>query len=141
METGGHSPNLMSSSGETDKRLLIFDCYILVMQRYQNKSRRRSNGPRRYQKQKPAKGSFGVQVLGLSLVVGIATWHGAPVAESLWSTISKTPEESAAIEQSAYYAGCDDARAASVAPIYRGQPGYREGMDGDLDGIACEPYR
>ena len=34
-----------------------------------------------------------------------------------------------------------DLRAAGVAPIYAGQPGYREEMDGDLDGVACEPYR
>lgn len=40
-----------------------------------------------------------------------------------------------------YWRGCDDARAAGTAPIYRGEPGYREGMDGDDDGIACEPYR
>jgi hypothetical protein len=36
---------------------------------------------------------------------------------------------------------CDDARAAGTAPIYRGEPGYREGLDADNDGIACEPYR
>jgi hypothetical protein len=40
-----------------------------------------------------------------------------------------------------YYPGCDAARAAGAAPIYRGQPGYREEMDGDDDGIACEPHR
>jgi hypothetical protein len=40
-----------------------------------------------------------------------------------------------------YWRGCDDARAAGTAPIYRGEPGYREGMDADSDGIACEPYR
>jgi len=40
-----------------------------------------------------------------------------------------------------YWRGCDDARAAGTAPIYRGEPGYREGMDGDNDGVACEPYR
>lgn len=34
--------------------------------------------------------------------------------------------------------GCNDARAAGTAPIYRGEPGYRDGMDGDGDGIACE---
>ena len=39
-----------------------------------------------------------------------------------------------------FWAGCDDARAAGSAPIFRGEPGYREGMDGDGDGIACEPY-
>jgi len=40
-----------------------------------------------------------------------------------------------------YYRGCNEARAAGAAPIYRGQPGYRPEMDGDGDGIACEPYR
>jgi hypothetical protein len=45
-----------------------------------------------------------------------------------------------AVEASVYYRGCREARAAGVAPIYRGQPGYRPGMDGDDDGIACEPY-
>jgi hypothetical protein len=41
----------------------------------------------------------------------------------------------------AYYSGCNEVRAAGLAPLYRGQPGYREDMDGDLDGIACEPHR
>ena len=40
-----------------------------------------------------------------------------------------------------YWAGCDDARVAGTAPIYAGEPDYREGMDGDADGIACESYR
>jgi hypothetical protein len=40
-----------------------------------------------------------------------------------------------------YWHGCHEARAAGTAPIYRGEPGYREKMDGDNDGIACEPYR
>lgn len=43
-------------------------------------------------------------------------------------------------EGSVFYSGCREARAAGAAPIYRGQPGYRAGMDGDGDGIACEPY-
>jgi hypothetical protein len=41
----------------------------------------------------------------------------------------------------AYYPNCAAARAAGVAPIYAGEPGYREELDGDGDGIACEPYR
>ena len=62
-----------------------------------------------------------------------------------------TPEEKASaaveaqvaqqIETSVYYAGCDEVRAQGKAPLYAGDPGYREGMDGDNDGIACEPYR
>jgi hypothetical protein len=37
-----------------------------------------------------------------------------------------------------YYANCDAVRAAGSAPLYRGQPGYRSGLDRDDDGIACE---
>lgn len=39
---------------------------------------------------------------------------------------------------SAYYKNCAAARAAGAAPIYRGQPGYRPGLDRDNDGVACE---
>ncbi|HEY0414192.1 MAG TPA: excalibur calcium-binding domain-containing protein [Allosphingosinicella sp.] len=49
--------------------------------------------------------------------------------------------EALAVEASVYYPGCNQARAAGAAPIHRGQPGYRAGMDGDGDGIACEPVR
>ena len=40
----------------------------------------------------------------------------------------------------AFYPGCDAARVAGVAPIYAGESGYRLEMDGDHDGVACEPY-
>ena len=40
--------------------------------------------------------------------------------------------------KSAYYPNCAAARASGVAPILRGQPGYRAGLDRDGDGIACE---
>lgn len=66
-------------------------------------------------------------------------------SDNPWSLASSADERQqaseAAVESSVYYSGCDEARAAGAAPIYAGQPGYREGMDGDGDGIACEPYR
>ncbi len=37
-----------------------------------------------------------------------------------------------------YYANCTEARAAGAAPIRRGEPGYRPGLDRDDDGVACE---
>ena len=40
--------------------------------------------------------------------------------------------------QAAYYANCAAARAAGAAPLRRGDPGYRAGLDRDSDGIACE---
>jgi hypothetical protein len=42
---------------------------------------------------------------------------------------------------SIHYSGCNEVRAAGRAPLYRGNPGYRVEMDGDDDGIACEPIR
>ncbi|MEH0938701.1 excalibur calcium-binding domain-containing protein [Micromonospora psammae] len=38
----------------------------------------------------------------------------------------------------AYYANCSEARAAGAAPIQRGEPGYRKGLDRDGDGTACD---
>lgn len=40
--------------------------------------------------------------------------------------------------RSAYYANCSAAKAAGAAPLYRGEPGYRSGLDRDGDGVACE---
>ena len=53
------------------------------------------------------------------------------------------PEQSSSQEQSGgssgtFYKNCAEARAAGAAPIYRGEPGYREQLDRDNDGIACE---
>lgn len=40
-----------------------------------------------------------------------------------------------------YYPDCRAAWSAGAAPISEGMPGYRPEMDGDHDGIACEPHR
>ncbi|WP_258081202.1 excalibur calcium-binding domain-containing protein [Nocardia nova] len=47
-------------------------------------------------------------------------------------------EPPAAPPSEVYYPNCAAARAAGAAPILRGQPGYRPGLDRDNDGIACE---
>jgi hypothetical protein len=46
-----------------------------------------------------------------------------------------------AVEQSVHYDGCNEVRTLGKAPLRRGQPGYGAHMDGDGDGVACEPYR
>ncbi|AXE39871.1 hypothetical protein JS278_02736 [Acidipropionibacterium virtanenii] len=38
----------------------------------------------------------------------------------------------------AYYQNCSAARAAGVAPLHRGDPGYSTKLDRDGDGVACE---
>lgn len=37
-----------------------------------------------------------------------------------------------------YYPNCASVRAAGRAPLKRGEPGYRTGLDRDADGVACE---
>lgn len=51
------------------------------------------------------------------------------------------PSTSSQSESSVFYSGCREVRAAGAAPLHRGQPGYRAGLDGDNDGVACENYR
>ena len=70
----------------------------------------------------------------LTVAVGYMWTEASP-------SLSQTPEERAAIEASVTYSGCDEVRAAGKAPIHAGEPGYREFMDGDGDGLACEPIR
>lgn len=48
------------------------------------------------------------------------------------------PTEEPAPAPDAYYANCDEARAAGAAPMMVGEPGYRPGLDRDKDGIACD---
>ncbi len=78
-------------------------------------------------------------VLGMASI-GTISWMAAPRVQSIWFANTARTEQVQQVERSVYYAGCNEARAAGVAPIYRGSPGYREGMDGDGDGVACEPY-
>ena len=39
-----------------------------------------------------------------------------------------------------HFGDCSEARAAGVAPMFRGDPGYAPHLDRDGDGVACEPY-
>ncbi|GAA0312125.1 hypothetical protein GCM10010302_58720 [Streptomyces polychromogenes] len=48
------------------------------------------------------------------------------------------PQERTQEPSAVYYKNCDAAKAAGAAPIRRGQPGYRDALDRDKDGIACD---
>ena len=48
------------------------------------------------------------------------------------------PPPPAPAPASVHYENCDAARAAGAAPVYRGDPGYRPGLDRDDDGVGCE---
>ena len=85
--------------------------------------------------------SFAVRVLTGAIFAGMVGWIAAPIVTGHEAASKGSVEQVASIERSAYFRGCNEARAAGVAPLRRGQPGYREGMDGDGDGVACEDYR
>lgn len=49
------------------------------------------------------------------------------------------PVQQAPAPAGEYYPNCDAAKAAGAAPLYKDvSPGYRPGLDGDKDGVACE---
>lgn len=73
--------------------------------------------------------------------MGVAVWNGTPAINSLQALSTQTPVEIEKSERSVYYPNCRAARASGAAPMHRGAPGYRSELDGDDDGIACEPYR
>ena len=45
-----------------------------------------------------------------------------------------------AVAPAVYFPNCAAARAAGVAPLSYGDPGYAAHLDRDGDGEACEPY-
>ncbi|MFF0828723.1 MBL fold metallo-hydrolase [Brevibacillus sp. NPDC003359] len=56
------------------------------------------------------------------------------------STLTGTTPSVVTPEQvdSVYYKNCSEAKAAGAAPLHKGDPGYRSGLDRDNDGVACE---
>ena len=56
-------------------------------------------------------------------------------------SVADEPNRAATLADTVHYSGCNEVRAAGKAPLYEGDPGYRTEMDGDADGIACEPIR
>ena len=80
-------------------------------------------------------------ILGLTGGYAWSKWKTSPaaVANAPKGPSAKPGETSAEVEESVYYADCDAARAASKAPLYPGQPGYRKELDPQDTGIACQP--
>ena len=64
-----------------------------------------------------------------------------PAAEAPAQQAPAQPVQQAPARSSVYYETCADARAAGAAPLHRGEPGYRPGLDKDGDGVACEPKK
>lgn len=114
------------------------------MQAKRRRTRQQSQG------KAAAKGISNLHILGGALLLGGAVGTGTvatsaegrsaiwtrvkPLAVSMGWARAREPQEGD------WWPGCDPVREAGSAPLYRGEPGYREGMDGDGDGVACEPH-
>lgn len=53
---------------------------------------------------------------------------------------SNSSYEDKSDEDDVYYENCTEAREDGAQSIREGEPGYREELDRDGDGIACEPW-
>lgn len=94
---------------------------------------------------KPAAGagSTVAMTIGVSLaifVVGMTATHWPAVASTL-TTLPTVSQMSKKIRDFTYYRDCAAVRSAGVAPIRKGEPGYRIALDKDGNGLACEPYK
>lgn len=87
-----------------------------------------------------ARDSFLKTAAPLVALTAYGVYNLPPITEKEKATAAAEEAQAREVEQSVYYSGCDEVRAAGKAPLYSGDPGYREGMDGDSDGVACEPY-
>jgi hypothetical protein len=76
-----------------------------------------------------------VVIVAASAFIGAIFAPGGPINDNS-SSRSARPSDAFV-----YYSSCAEARAAGAAPIHKGDPGYRPGLDADGDGIACEPYQ
>lgn len=59
-------------------------------------------------------------------------------ARTSYPQYSSPPRTSGSAQGGAYYANCTEVWDDDAAPLRRGDPGYRSGLDPDGDGIACE---
>ncbi|SMF49655.1 Excalibur calcium-binding domain-containing protein [Streptomyces sp. Amel2xC10] len=76
----------------------------------------------------------------VSVTVTETTTEEAPAAEVPEQQSAAPRPPSTPALSDVYYENCDEARAAGVAPLHRGEPGYGPHLDRDGDGVACEPY-
>lgn len=68
---------------------------------------------------------------------GVGSGTGAEVGSGTEAGAGTGTPESQAATAPVYYQNCDAVRAAGAAPIQRGDPGYRSGLDSDGDGEGC----
>lgn len=75
-----------------------------------------------------------------AVVLGGAAGWGLNQFDQYRAAQAKRQALLAALPAGYVFPGCNAVRAHGLAPLFRGEPGFSDYMDGDRDGIACEPY-
>lgn len=98
-------------------------------------------GPRRRRKRPVERRETTMQTTvrygGLAVLAGLGIALGA----NAWDKHTARQAILAKLPAGYQFSGCNAVREMGLDPLYSYEPGYSERMDGDGDGIACEPYR
>jgi septum formation inhibitor-activating ATPase MinD len=84
--------------------------------------------------------SIGMTIVGIVYLLTINNLSTIPQQHSVVKTTNKhapSVESTTTTFTDVYYSSCEDVRGAGLAPLYKGDPGYRQGLDRNSDGIAC----
>lgn len=73
--------------------------------------------------------------------IAVACGLGVAFGATEWDNANKRQAVLDALPPGYTFSGCDEVRAAGLAPLYSDEPGFTDRLDGDGDGIGCEPYR
>jgi hypothetical protein len=80
-----------------------------------------------------------VGIAAVFLATFAVTWMYLPQSMDIKRVLQQWIQERLARKLWIYYPNCTTARYLGVTPIRRGDPGYRQALDADNDGVACEP--
>ena len=81
------------------------------------------------------------KILTILLILGmVLPMQSYAKGKNKTTKISKTTKskKKKSSESDVYFNNCSEARASGYSNIRRGEPGYRDRLDRDGDGIACE---
>jgi len=84
--------------------------------------------------------AMGLVAVGGTAAATSGNWAAVSLAAgpSSGASASNSPGTPPPGDNKVFFASCHLARLAGAAPIERGEPGYRRGLDRDHDGVACE---
>lgn len=96
---------------------------------------------KRYDQRRPQRPETTLQTAVRYCAIAVVSGFGIAFAFNAWDNAQKRQAILDALPPGYTYSGCDEVRAAGVAPLHSYERGFSERMDGDGDGIGCEPYR